>query len=373
MITCKKCGAELAEDFIFCNQCGTKINENTAEQSIVNTVSNLNVESAKEIINQTTTKISNLYIVDFVRRIIAQRNIPTLIYIVLNVLIMTMILTIPFNIPDTNMPLFAFLPLGLLVYAISLVVALSPIGEWILRLQTGCTKITRKEQIDIIEPLFREVYEKAKISNPAISNNVRLYINPDDAPNAFATGRQTICVTEGLLTMPAGQIKATLAHEFGHLGNKDTDMILLITVGNLLLSGSISIVRFAINMILFLMSMIFTFAASVVAGGLGSVVSSVFGFAMKVVNSAIDMLILLWSKIGTLLVMKSSRDNEYAADKFACSLSTEYGNDLCALLDHIGDEKPDGLFAALASSHPENNERIARIQTYPGVTYRKNH
>lgn len=372
MITCKKCGAELAEDFIFCNQCGTRINENTSEQSVVSTVSNLNVETAKEVMNQTVTKVSNLYIFDFAKRLVSPKNIPTVIYIVLNVLIMTMILTIPFNIPDTNMPLFAFLPLGLVVYGISLVVALSPIGEWVLRLQTGCTKITRKEQIDIIEPLFREVYEKAKLANPAISNNVRLYINPDDAPNAFATGRQTICVTEGLLSMPAGQIKATLAHEFGHLGNKDTDMILLITVGNLLLSGSISIVRFAINMILILMSLIFSFAASIAAGGLGSVVSSAFGFAMKIVNSAIDLLILIWSKIGTLLVMKSSRDYEYAADKFACSLSIEYGNDLCALLDHIGDEKPDGLFAALSSSHPEKNDRIARIQTYPGVTYRKN-
>ena len=42
-------------------------------------------------------------------------------------------------------------------------------------------------------------------------------MNHDEAPNAFATGRKTICVTEGMLSMPVEQIKATLGHEFGHL------------------------------------------------------------------------------------------------------------------------------------------------------------
>lgn len=50
---------------------------------------------------------------------------------------------------------------ALVIYFISLTIALSPIGEWILRLQTGCKKIKRKEYRDFIYPIFEEVYAKA--------------------------------------------------------------------------------------------------------------------------------------------------------------------------------------------------------------------
>ena len=46
-----------------------------------------------------------------------------------------------------------------------------------------------------LEPLFYEVYQKAKMQEPLISDSVRLYMNDDESENAFATGRRTICVT----------------------------------------------------------------------------------------------------------------------------------------------------------------------------------
>lgn len=68
-----------------------------------------------------------------------------------------------------------------------------------------------------LEPLFYEVYQKAKMQEPLISDSVRLYMNEDESENAFATGRRTICVTRGLLNLSDEAIKATLGHEFGHL------------------------------------------------------------------------------------------------------------------------------------------------------------
>ncbi|MFR9145629.1 MAG: M48 family metalloprotease [Mediterraneibacter sp.] len=73
--------------------------------------------------------------------------------------------------------------------------------------------------------------------NPEISSDVRLFINDDDCPNAFATGRRTVCVTRGLLTWSDAEIKAALGHEFGHLAHKDTDRILVVAIGNTVIAG----------------------------------------------------------------------------------------------------------------------------------------
>jgi heat shock protein HtpX len=54
----------------------------------------------------------------------------------------------------------------------------------------------------------------------------RLYLIPSEQPNAFATGHNpmhaAVAVTEGLLAhMPPDQVKGVLAHEFGHIKNRD--------------------------------------------------------------------------------------------------------------------------------------------------------
>ena len=56
----------------------------------------------------------------------------------------------------------------------------SPIGEFIVRFQTGCKKIKDPEIMSRLEPLFYEVYQKAKMQEPLISDSVRLYMNDDE-------------------------------------------------------------------------------------------------------------------------------------------------------------------------------------------------
>ncbi len=65
--------------------------------------------------------------------------------------------------------------------------------------------------------------------------------------------------------------------------------------------------------------------------------------------------------------MKSSRANEFEADEFSYNLG--YGNELCMLLDSVEGSHAKGLFANLASSHPNKNDRIAKLQKL-GATYR---
>ena len=60
----------------------------------------------------------------------------------------------------------------------------------------------------------------------------RVYLIPSEQPNAFATGRSpkqaVVAVTEGLLRyLPREQVKGVLAHEMGHVANRD---ILVMTI-----------------------------------------------------------------------------------------------------------------------------------------------
>lgn len=302
-----------------------------------------------------------MYLVDFFKRTMRKSNIPVFIYLVLNIFVIALILSLV--IDNGNIPFWKALLIGIVLYFVSLLIALSPVGEWILRLQTGCKKIQNDEQRNFIEPIFREVYDKARAQDPSISDSVKLYMNHDEAPNAFATGRKTICVTEGMLSMPVEQIKATLGHEFGHLAHKDTDLILVVAVGNLIVSAFILLFRLAIDLV----HLLFVFSSVFVGGSegvFGALISTVYHFAMTAVVVGLTW---IWTKIGVLLVMKSSRANEYEADEFSFRLG--YGNELCALLNSFSGTNANGLFANLVSSHPDKDDRIARLQEL-GATYR---
>lgn len=302
-----------------------------------------------------------MYLVDFFKRTMRKSNIPVFIYLVLNIFVIALILSLV--IDNGNIPFWKALLIGIVLYFVSLLIALSPVGEWILRLQTGCKKIKNDEQRNFIEPIFREVYDKARAQDPSISDSVKLYMNHDEAPNAFATGRKTICVTEGMLSMPVEQIKATLGHEFGHLAHKDTDLILVVAVGNLIVSAFILLFRLAIDLV----HLVFVFSSVFVGGSegvFGAIISTVYHFALTAVVVGLTW---IWTKIGVLLVMKSSRANEYEADEFSFRLG--YGNELCALLDSFSGTNANGLFANLVSSHPDKDDRIARLQEL-GATYR---
>lgn len=301
------------------------------------------------------TGIHSIYPLDFLIRMTQKENIPTLIYLCLNVVIVGAVFTVLFALPVV----WGMIS-GLIVYVASVIVALSPIGEFILRYQNGCRPINDVSVINRIEPLFREVYYKAKKANPMISSDVRLFINEDEAPNAFATGRKTICVTKGLLSYSDEEIKATLGHEFGHLSHKDTDRILVVSVGNTIISIIFMLIQIGI-----IIANIFT---AIVAA------FSKHGFLINIFNALVTFLSLivlrglmkLWTAFGVALCMKTSRGNEYQADEFSFNLG--YGNALCSLLNSFGDVKSKGLFASLASSHPQSSDRINRLIEL-GATY----
>lgn len=302
--------------------------------------------------------LSQLYIVDFVKNLGHRKNIFAVLYLVLNVLFIAF--WIQMFVPN----IWTSLLYSVLIYGITATVALSPAGEWLFRLLNGCKKINDPKIQSRLEPLFQEVKERArtKHSDCIINDNISLYIRDDDDPNAFAMGRRTVCVTRGLLALPDEQIKAVLGHEFGHLATHDTDLTLLITVGNLIVTVVVSIVRVVMA--------IYNAICSIVVGCIGesrAIAAVANAIASVVTTLFINGLMWVWTRLGILMVMKSSRDAEYEADAFSCDLGYSEGlvsffRFLQGLERSLKKSERSNIFAALASSHPDTAKRIERIE-----------
>ena len=291
------------------------------------------------------------YFADFFIRMKRRSNYPVLIYMLLNSYIVGEVLGVLLSVPFWK----AYI-IGLILYGVSLMLALSPVGEWFLRWQTGCKKIKSKDIINRLEPLFNEVYEKARKKDPSILTDVQLYMNNELQPNAFATGRKTVCVTEGLLALDDNQIKGILGHEFGHLAHKDTDKLLLICVGNIFFN----IIVFFINLIITLISI-----AMHVVFFKGSRVGAWIIRGLQAIT--IGLMLKIWYLIGDWLILKTSRNNEYEADEF--SMELKYDEGLCSGLESIermlysGNTPAHGLFSILWADHPDTRDRIKRLQS----------
>ncbi|HKM04494.1 MAG TPA: M48 family metalloprotease [Lachnospiraceae bacterium] len=288
-----------------------------------------------------------MYLFDFLKRLFKKNNIGTIIYLCMN-LIMYIALMGGFALPE-------MIPMAMLIYVACLAIALSPIGEFILRVQCRCKKIKKAKFKDRLEPLFQEAYRRAKILDPTISDNVKFYMNKSLDPNAFAVGRKTVCVTRGLCELEDDEILGILAHEFGHIAHKDTDMLLVINVSNFLLTAVFFVVRVIVSFVIILV------------GGderpIGSILASFF------IDLLLVWLMSLWTRLGNLFHMKSSRANEYRADAFSCECG--YGknlyNALYKLEQKYGSGKEKGVFAALGSTHPETADRLDAIEEWtPG-------
>ncbi|MFP4365025.1 MAG: M48 family metalloprotease [Spirochaetia bacterium] len=272
-----------------------------------------------------------MYIYDFIKNLFKPHRLGSLVYLLLNVAILYLVF-------GNGMPINLIWIIG--AYLVSLVIALSPVGEFFLRLSYGARVIKRPDYKARIEPLFETVY---KSEYPNISPNIKIYYKKDPSANAFALGRNTIVLHSGLLDASDEMIKGILAHEFAHIQNKDTDFILFTYVGNLILLPAIVVYQIFVFAALFCVALIIRSE-----------------FIMKALGFILNIPLILWQKLGNILVLMTSRLSEYKADAFAVDMGV--GKELAEALDalHAKEVEP-GYFAGLASTHPRSDDRIAKI------------
>lgn len=276
-------------------------------------------------------------------RIFRISNLGTLIFFLLNIGL-TLALFCPYGITfEAAAPL-------VVCYIVTILISLSPIGECTLATLVGAKEIKRKDIKIRLIPLLEIVFKQAKSRTPYMVNAIRLKIIHEQLPNAFAIGRRTICVTDGLLNLSDEEIMAVFAHEVGHLAYQHSAIQLLIGGGNLFISGFLLIIK----IICWIITGIFAIVGISTKRFWGRLFITLFG-------SLSAVLIWLWTKFCMLFLMWSMRQNEFVADEYAYKLG--YGAILASVLDrHMCSAPENGLLKALYSTHPHSDDRVARLQ-----------
>ncbi len=190
----------------------------------------------------------------------------------------------------------------------------------------------------------------------------KVYIAPQDAPNAFATGRNpkhaAVCVTQGILNiLDRGELKGVIAHELSHVKNRDT---LIMTIAATI-AGAITMIA---NMAQW----------AAIFGGRGNRDRESNGLGLLV-------MIIVAPIAAMLIQLAISRSREYAADKRGAMMAgtsmglanalmkLEKGNKIypmdankaTAHLFIVNPLRADAL-AALFSTHPPIRERVKRLE-----------
>ncbi len=192
----------------------------------------------------------------------------------------------------------------------------------------------------------------------------KVYITENPQPNAFATGRSpehaAVCVTSGLLaTVSKEELAGVIAHELGHVRNRDT------------------------------LTMTMT---AVIAGAIGMVANFAFfmGGRRNPLGLVGVLLVTLLAPIAAMLVQAAiSRSREFEADKAGAELTGRplWLADALAQIDQSArktlnapaDANPatahmfiinplHGGLSGLFASHPATAERIARLRAMAGVS-----
>lgn len=247
-------------------------------------------------------------------RIFRISNLGTLIFFFLNIELI-LALFCPYGITfEAAAPL-------VVCYIVTVLISLSPIGEWTLAALAGAKEIKRKDIKIRLIPLLEIVFEQAKERTPSMVNSIRLKIIHDQSPNAFAIGRRTICVTDGLLNLSDEEIMAVFAHEVGHIAYQHSAIQLLIGGGNLFISGCLLIIKVICWIITGLCGLITGIATR-------SFFAGIFATLAASISAG---LIWLWTKFCMLFLMWSMRQNEFIADEYAYKLG--YGEILASVLD----------------------------------------
>ena len=124
---------------------------------------------------------------------------------------------------------------AILIVAVIFSIFLNVLSYWhsdkIVLALAGAKPIEKKDNPELFR-LIENLTIAAGLPMP------KIYVTPDLAPNAFATGRDknhsAIAITKGLLKiMDKEELEGVLAHELSHIGNKDTliSTVVVVIVG----------------------------------------------------------------------------------------------------------------------------------------------
>jgi heat shock protein HtpX len=228
-----------------------------------------------------------------------------------------------------------------------------------IALKSSHAQPVTREQAPQLYAVMERLCAKGNLPMP------KLYVIPEEAPNAFATGRNpkhaSVAATAGLLKlMNDDELEGVIAHELSHVRNYD----ILITSVAAMLAGAITILAHIARW-----GMIFSGYGGREDRGRGNPI-------------AMLIMIIVAPLAALMLQLGLSRQREYAADAAGVKLvGHPYG--LISALQKLGEYNKRipmnvpattaslfivaplsarAVFSALFSTHPPLSERIAILQ-----------
>ena len=247
-----------------------------------------------------------------------------------------------------------------LVLAVVMNVSAYWFGDKIALSMAKARPVTETEAPELFR-IVRDLARKAQLPMP------RVYVIEQAAPNAFATGRDpehaVVAVTAGILeVVNERELRAVLAHELGHVGNRDTLVMAIVAS----VAGAISMLAQMAQW-----SMIF--------GGRGDDDEGVNPIAMLV-----GIIVLPIAAMFVQLAI--SRSREFGADDSGAALSGDPLALASALrkLDAYSKKVPLAVnpgvahlfvvqpliphgMASLFATHPPVEARVARLEKIAGA------
>lgn len=220
-----------------------------------------------------------------------------------------------------------------------------------IALKMARAKPVSEEEAPRLYQMTRDLTTRAGVPMP------KLYVIPQEQPNAFATGRNpknsSVAVTQGILKLLSeDELRGVIAHELGHVRNRD---ILIQTIASAI-GGAITYIAY----------MLFW-----VGGDDESPLGAIGAIA----------LVLLAPIAATIIQLAISRQREYSADATGAEICGNPESLASALLrleegakaipmqvnqaaEPLYIVKPfsGGGFASLFSTHPPIEERVRRLR-----------
>jgi heat shock protein HtpX len=252
-------------------------------------------------------------------------------------------------------------------------------GDQILLAASKANPVTHNEY-----PQLFNIVEEMKIA-AGLPATPKIYIIPDPAPNAFATGRTpqsaSVAVTAGLLgRLNRDELQGVIAHEMSHILHRD---ILYVTLAGIMLGSIVLISQ------VFLRGMFYSSMGSrrrYSGGGKGGGQAQLIMLAIAIIAA------ILAPIMAYLLYFALSRRREYLADAGSARL-TRYPEGLASALEKIANDtspqlatvnkvtapmyivnpfkKAAGMkLSDLTSTHPPISERIKILRSLSGVSFK---
>ncbi len=233
-------------------------------------------------------------------------------------------------------------------------------GDKVILKMTGAKEADRNQ--------YPELYDT--VESLAIAAQLpmpKVYITPDQSPNAFATGRDRkhscVCVTSGLLsTMNKRELQGVLAHEMSHVYDNDIRFMMIAIV----FAGAIGLIAAFVRSMLF-----FGFGARGRNAGIITIIALVIGLLAPLFALLIRLAIsrrreYMADANGARMIrdpqaLASALTNikNYAAKPTAAPMKS--ANEITASL-YFSSPISKASLMNLFSTHPPIDERIARLQ-----------